>query len=147
MYLFIFITLNYRHSQESSVCLLILSEIRYESTWFVAVLEHKTVKYSKEKVPPARREWDSLAPEGSWQGEHDLADTMSITPEPPALAAHRRQQAAPSRPGDVPAHLGMRSNHWDNAQMGSRSHLVSSSPGTQNPDRHNHTPWTGAVLW
>lgn len=81
----------------------------------------------------------SLAPEGSRQGEHDLAVTISITPEPSALAAC-------NRPGEVPAHLGTRPNHWDNAQMGSRSHLVSSSPGTQNPDRDNHTPWTGAVL-
>lgn len=37
LYMYFFITLNYRYRQESSVCLLILSEIKYGSAWFIVV--------------------------------------------------------------------------------------------------------------
>lgn len=114
---------------------------------------HSSVRTEPSKIPNKEERYHqqgengiSLAPEGSWQGEHDLTVTISITPEPPALAAHRRQQATLSRPGEAPAHVAMRPNHWDNAQVGSRSCLVSISPGTQNPAQDNHRPRVGAAL-
>lgn len=70
--------MNYRHRQESSVCLLIPSEIRYESAWFIAVSKKNPIKYSKERVG---FHWHHRHRGGV---SHDLAVTISITPEPPA---------------------------------------------------------------